>query len=370
MKNWIRNTTTFFLIFTMNSLLSLEIDEKLTTRFLKVSRTKKTVLINRGLEDGLVVGDHAKFFLTTGVIARGMVVKASPTRSIWSIYRIVDDNKVFPEKVVNIKITTPLTTTDDPSKSLYDNSFSEMKAGTEVITYTGDEAPAKVRGSDLSVNEKQELESLGTVDMDAFPITNRYGMSPEKTLEGYGLVHFNGLSSSISEGESGTFVGSDANIDFSIGLEKYFNKPKSFLNKVSFLGLIHTSSNSVTSSQGTLIKSSIFEYGLGVHIHYISPVLSYGRLIGFSGISLGVGSASDTIEVLSNSTTQSGNVLDGSASFISFATGIKYYTRTGFGVRVMLDFYRRSESYIFDDETNFTKIVSGPRLLVGMGYRF
>ena len=39
---------------------ALEIDEKLTLRVLSVSESKKTFLINRGLEDGLVVDDYYK----------------------------------------------------------------------------------------------------------------------------------------------------------------------------------------------------------------------------------------------------------------------------------------------------------------------
>lgn len=362
------NILTILFTFMVTSAYGLEIDEKLTTRFIKVSRTKKTVLLNRGLEDGIVVGDHAKFFLTTGVIARGVAVKASPTRSIWSVYRIINDEKIFPDKVVNIKITKPVNISDDPSKSLYDNANETMTAGTEVMALKGD--PQRVRGEGLSNDEQQDLDSLGTVDMAAFPNVKQYGVNPDRTLEGYGLVHFNSLSSSVDEGDAGTFVGSDANIDFSLGLEKYFNRPKSFLGKVSFLALIHTSSNTITSAQGNQVQTSVTEYGVGVHFHYIAPTLSYGRLIGFSGISIGVGSASDTVEVLSNSSTQEGSTLEGSSNFLSLATGIKYYTESGLGMRAMLDFYRRTESYVFDDETNFTKVVSGPRLLLGLGYRF
>lgn len=350
---------------------ALEVDEKLTTRFLKVSRSKKTVLLNRGLEDGLVVGDHAKFFLTTGVIARGVVVKASPTRSIWSVYRIISDDKVFPDKVVNIKITKPLNLTQDPSKSLYDNANETMTAGTEVMTMRGDVGPARVRTTEgLTDGEKQDLESLGTVDMAAFPVVKQYGINADKTLEAYGLIHFNSLSSSVDQGNENTFVGNDANIDFSIGLEKYFYSPNSFLGKVSFLGLFHSSNNTITSAQGQQLKTSVTEYGVGVHFHYIAPTLSYGRLIGFSGVSIGVGSVSDSVEILSGSSTQEASPLEGSSNFLSLATGIKYYTESGFGARAMLDFYRRSESYVFDDETNFTKVVSGPRLLVGLSYRF
>ncbi len=97
---------------------ALDIDEKLTLRLLNVSGTQRTVLVNRGAEDGLVVGDHAKFFITAGVIARGVVEKVSPTRSVWSLYRIVDSNEIVKDKVLNIKISTPAKITDDPTKSL------------------------------------------------------------------------------------------------------------------------------------------------------------------------------------------------------------------------------------------------------------
>ncbi len=359
-------------IYGLSSTLALELDEKLTTRFLKISRTKKTVLLNRGLEDGIVVGDHAKFFLTTGVIARGTVVKASPTRSIWSIYRIINDNRMIPDSVVNIKITKPLNMTTDPSRSLYDNSNATMTAGTEVMTFRGDSRgrPARVRGVGLNDDDKRELDSLGTVDMAGFPVVEGPGLTPDKTLEAYGLIHFNSLSSSVDEGDAGSFIGEDANIDFSLGLEKYFNNPNSFLSKVSFFALFHNSSNSITSAQGQQTRTSVTEYGVGAHFHYIAPALSYNRLIGFAGVSLGVGSVTDTVDVLSNNSTQVSKTLDGSSSFLSLATGIKYYTRQGFGARAMIDFYRRSESYQFDDTDSFTKIVSGPRLLLGISYRF
>lgn len=354
---------------------ALEIDEKLTTRFLKVSRTKKTVLINRGLEDGLVVGDHAKFFLTTGVIARGVVVKASPTRTIWSIYRLVNDSRIIPDSVVNIKITSPTTITTDPTRSLYDNSNATMTAGTEVMTLRGDSRmppTGRVRTTEnLTDDERQELDSLGTVDMAGFPVVESPGMHNDKTLEAYGLIHFNSLSASVDEGDAGTFIGEDANIDFSLGIEKYFANQTGLLSKISFFALIHNSSNSITSAQGQTTQTSVFEYGIGAHFHYIAPALSYNRLIGFAGVSLGVGSVSDTIELLSNNSTQTANTLEGSSSFLSLATGIKYYTRNGFGARAVLDFYRRSESYQFDEgEDSFTKVVSGPRLLLGLSYRF
>ena len=55
----------------MGKTLALELDEKLTTRLLKVSKSKKTILLNRGLEDGLVVGDHASHYRYGGTGSGG-----------------------------------------------------------------------------------------------------------------------------------------------------------------------------------------------------------------------------------------------------------------------------------------------------------
>ena len=162
---------------------ALEIDEKLTARFLKVSGSRKTVLLNRGLEDGLVAGDHAKFFVTTGVIARGTVVKASPTRTIWSLYRIVDGTKVFTNKVVNIKISKPVKTTEDPSKALKPDFVPQ---GVEVIA--GDQNIVnESEMNELSQNEQVDLNDFkeGTIaDYDM-----QRSFLDYRSLEVFGLIH-------------------------------------------------------------------------------------------------------------------------------------------------------------------------------------
>ena len=95
---------------------SLEIDEKLTFRILKLSHSTDTVLTNRGIEDGVAVGDHAKWFITVGVVARAVVIKASPTRSVWSVYKKIDKSYIKEDMVLNLKITPPVKLTTDPSK--------------------------------------------------------------------------------------------------------------------------------------------------------------------------------------------------------------------------------------------------------------
>ncbi len=100
------------------SLCALEIDEKLTLRIIKTSDSRKTVLINRGQEDGIVKGDHAKFYLSVGVVARGVAIKISPTRSVWSLYRLVNADYIKDEQVMKLKITAPVNITKDDSRAL------------------------------------------------------------------------------------------------------------------------------------------------------------------------------------------------------------------------------------------------------------
>lgn len=365
----------FFKILTMITAIlfsiygnALEIDEKLTTRFLKVSRSKKTVLLNRGLEDGLVVGDHAKFFLTSGVIARGEVVKASPTRSIWSIYRIVDDSGIYPDRVVNIKITSPLETTADPSKSIYDNSNSTMKAGTEVMAMRG-APPARVQTmKNLSADDRKELGAMGDLDSQVY---DHSGVDTTRTLEAFGLVQFSALSTTVDEGGTGNYNGGDSTIDFSVGLEKYFNSPNSFLGKISFFAFAHSGKYQTTSIQGSQVTSSVFEYGLGAYYHFTTTPLVYNKFIPFVGGSLGVGSVTDDVQVLTSNSTSPSNTDQGTSSFLSAAAGLKYYTHSGFGARVLIDYYQRSETYKVDTAAgNYVKTVAGPRILLGLAYRF
>lgn len=347
---------------------SLEIDEKLTTRVLRVSASKKTVLLNRGLEDGLVVGDHAKFFLTTGVIARAMVVKASPTRSIWSVYRIINAQAIYPDKIVNIKISSPMRTTGDPTKSLKAERFS---AGTDVIAIPLAEGANDLPSDhkNLSQTDREDIASLGRVHEEDGLLVESVGIDTRRTIEIWSLLHFNKLSTSITS-EDSTTAGEINAIDFSLGIEKYFDDPSGFLGKISFTAFIHSSQDKVMSVQGNEVASSTFEYGGGASWHFMAPPLSYGKAIGFATMSFGVGSSSDTVVFTANGTTTDPAVLNGSSSFFGVGVGVKYYLKGGFGARALLDYYTRKESYTSETDVEYVKSVAGPRVMMGLSYRF
>lgn len=342
---------------------ALEIDEKLTARFLKVSGSRKTVLLNRGLEDGLVAGDHAKFFITTGVIARGTVVKASPTRTIWALYRIVDGTKVFTNKVVNIKISKPVKTTEDPSKALRPDFIPQ---GVEVIA--GDQNIVnESEMNELSQNEQVDLNDFkeGTIaDYDM-----QRSFLDYRSLEVFGLIHFSSLSASVDQDSAGSYTGGDSMIDATIGFEKYFTGSSGFFKTVSFSAFFHRDVSKTTSIANQSITIGVFEYGGAFNFHFNENPKTH-QMVYFGQIGAGVGSVEDTVESISSSNAEA-NTIEGSSTFFQIGVGAKYYLNNGIGFRGILDYYVRNESYSFEDSGDeYTKSVSGPRIKLGLSFRF
>ena len=360
-------TTSWFIC---QSAFSLEIDEKLTSRFLKVSNSMRTVLINRGLEDGLVVGDHAKFFLTTGVIARGYVVKASPTRTIWSIYRLVNTDKLYKDMAVNLKISNPVEVTEDPTKSLY-ASFPQ----TSMKALRGDpmEMDNSSGNTETMSSEEKEIDSLNElreVSMD----TPRLLIDKTKSWESFGYIHFNALTSSVSDENDDTFSGKNSQVDYSIGIERYFGGFKSILRNISLFGIVHGGGNTTTSIEGETNSTSTFEYGGGLNFHFLSSPFAVSRIIPFFSGSFGIGSITTKTTIVSNNNSGvDGDELKGDTSFISVGVGAKYFTRSGFGFRALIDLYKRNEKFTFENitgDTELTRSSSGPRILLGAAYRW
>jgi len=404
------------------SAYALDIDEKLTLRFLRVSSTKKTVLVNRGGEDGLVVGDHAKFFITAGVVARGVVEKVSPTRSVWSLYRIVDPAEIVEDKVLNLKIATPAKITDDPSRSLKDEPIpggSEvMNVGDEMGVSRGDSSKEmaitdadeaelrdvsgevdskmskKVKSSamkkvkrktdelDIDEDEEEEFQSAAEeeyreVKKDAkkvlrseYRYNDDYYENPlpsfkynlrNKTWEIVGALNINSLwyeTSNTSTSASAT------GLDLSLFVEKYFYNNNNFFRDFSLYGLLHrTSLNAGTS----LDTNQYFEYGLGLNYHFYNRPYQTNQFIGFGNFAIGAGSVSTETVSTTNTAVSTDS---GSNSFFSLGAGIKYFTTKRIGVRAMLDYYSSTESRELSDQTTTDTNLSGLRFQIGASYRF
>ncbi len=387
--------------FNVGHVSALEIDEKLTLRFLKVSSSKKTVLINRGGEDGLVVGDHAKFFITAGVVARGVSEKVSPSRSVWSLYRIVDPNEITQDKVLNLKIATPVKITDDPSKSLKEEP---IPGGTETMSLEENSTSSAGDGSSeeivVSDSDKDELKGLGLEeDMSvgttkaipsklASSVSSKkakvssvieeevptYSTNTSRSWEVWGTLYVNSLSGTVESDNATANTSTAASgsvIDFSAGVEKYFLTSSSFLKNLSLTVFAHKR----TMESGDEVKSTSdwFEYGGGINYHFYNLPSATNRLIGYGSITGGVGSAT-----VKSVTTTGGTAVedsaDGTNTFFSVGVGAKYILNNGFGIRALVDYYHSSEEFEFDDGNNgtfvTTRSLAGPRVQFGLSYRF
>ena len=184
----------FFLILLPAVSFALEIDEKLTIRIIKISESKKTVLVNRGAEDGLVVGDQAKFIDQSGVVARGVVEKISPTRSVWSLYSVINPSEMVPEKVLNIKITDPLKLTGDETKEL---SEKDMTVETKTEAPKMEPSPAKV-----SPKEEKKAENVIIRNLETKQDAKGQGRSlnEKSNWELVGVFNFNSQDYSVDTG--------------------------------------------------------------------------------------------------------------------------------------------------------------------------
>lgn len=371
------------------SIHALEIDEKLTLRFLKVSNSKKTILINRGAEDGVAVGDHAKFFITSGVIARGVVEKVSPSRSIWSLYRVVDPAEITDGKVLNLKIASPVKITVDPTKSMKDE---EIPAGSDSMDMSGGDTESAT--SAVTTDEQKELDDMGIEDSEIAvktePKTKKSvpslkankelsiieeapiaSSNTSKSWEFWGTLYLNSLSGTVDNGSAGTGTSSTAKVasgvDFSVGVEKYFFNSENFLKNTSIVLFGHK--RTLESGSDIKVTSDSFEFGGGVNYHFYNSAANTRTLVGFGSINAGTGSSSNTEVVVANGASTETSV-KGTNMFYSLGVGAKYVLTNGFGVRALLDYYSSSETYDFGNDVTTTSTLSGPRVLFGVSYRF
>lgn len=339
---------------------ALSIDEKLTLRILRTSDSKKTILTNRGLEDGLVVETHAKFFLTRGVVARGVVVKASPSRSVWSIYRIVDSSALSSNTVMNIKISSALRLTEDPTQSIsISPDGPNDKIIDRVMTPASDE---QFRLTDADRDELESFELSGHSSLGGAKTTTPYG---QRNWEAFGLIYFNSLSGSSESSNMDSTEVSQSYMAFSLGIERYFYDSDSFLKNFSLFGFFH--SRSGQTGDDLILESSWTEFGGGANYHFYGDPTRADNLVGFLNVSLGVGSVS------ASTTSDSGQEdygLEGSNNFYSLGLGGKYGLSSGWGARALLDYYSSGETFGLEGGGEITRSLSGPRIQLGVSYRF
>ncbi len=336
---------------------SLEVDEKLTARIIKTSDSRKTVLINRGTEDGLVEGDHARFMVTAGIVARGVIVKISPTRSVWSVYRLVNADYIVNDSVMTLKITPPVKLTKDDTQSI-------LREDVPVRT-TPDSPPVGVPLADGA----NDLAAVGSDEEDMKALTGESAPKSlvERNMEVVGLLNISSLSSTTSAEGGAEVSGSMAQYHIGASFEYYPQNERMWYSRFSLMGNLNLIKGDAQSYNGGNAKNDYTEFGVGVNWHPTKLPSQTGEFIPFITLGMGYGQAKSSLETAAGST----NSATGTGNSFFLGAGYKFYARNGFGARIFADYYMRKESYDADETSaQFSRDLSGPRVQVGLSYRF
>lgn len=354
-----------FLMIVSVSAFALEVDEKLTVRVVKTSESRKTIMVNRGTEDGLVEGDHAKFIVTAGIVARAVCVRVSPTRSVWSVYRLVNADFIVNDSVMSLKITPAVKITKDESQALVQEDTPTRATGD--ATQLG--IPLADGAQDISTASD---ENLSQADLKALEENNTPTIIPEKNIEIFGVLNISGLTSNTkTDSGSNSYNNSQSYHHIGIGGEYYAQREREWYSKFSVEADINLMRINSQAYNGATSSNDVTEFALGVNWHPTKLPSQTMEFIPYFHAGFNVGSVKSTFKPGQENPGGDEFSATGSTSGFSAGFGYKFYTQRGFGARALLDYYMRSEKYSEDDALNtFNKTVGGPRLMVGIGYRF
>lgn len=344
------------------NVMALEIDEKLTLRIKGVSDSRKTILINRGIEDGLAVGDHAKFYVSVGVVSRGVVIKTSPTRSVWALYRLVNKDYIREDQVLKLKITPAVKITKDETRMLVkdDSRVKIAKDPRDIGIPLAEGADDLNMGASAKPNQGESFSfDVAQVDLKA------------KNREVFGMFNY----SSYTENTTGSDGVSDYSRDISnlylkIGGEWYFKDQMKWYSRLSLLAHFALERKSIMSYEGSSTAENGSEFGFGVNYHPKSMPSKVQTLIPYANFTLSLGSVNSSFSGGKTTSNSQEVSLDASTFAYSFGFGGKYYTPRGFGARFELSYLLRGDAFTEDaGGTSWTQTRSGPRVLVGLSYR-
>ena len=343
------------------STFALEIDEKLTLRIVNTSASKKTILINRGLEDGLAKGDHAKFFVSVGVVARGVAIKVSPTRSVWSVYRLVNKEYLRDEQVLKLKITPAVKITKDESQMLVrDDMGSSLSKDPRDIGI-----PLAEGADDLNaLNDNKVEANTEWVNEENISMINR-------NKELFGMIHYSSMTEESTGSSNNASYAQEINdMMFRIGGEWYFDTEEKWYTRFSFLVHFALEKKSIMSYDGNTIIEDASEFGFGSSVYLFSRPSKIHTLIPYLNYTLSLGSTNSRY-ISGDGITETDKALDASILANTFAFGLKYYTTQGLGFRIQMDYKFKGETYAADADTvSWTRTSIGPKVNFGISYRF
>ena len=361
----------FFLVLNCNA---LDMDETLTFRILKLSKTKRTLLANRGTDDGLEVNNHAKFYLTsTGVVARAVVRKVSPTRSVWAIYRLINESEINTGRVLQLKSVSAVKLSKDPTKML------DVPPASIPIDGGGTLADLE---SKVSKEERDDLKSLkeGPIDGEGRGEGHFGHLDSHLKARGDGgrtfeqkswdiFSNFSLNSLSVKEDtSSASVVTSKSEMALSFGLEKYFPSTEvTFFKRTSLFGEFEWVKNVSKDTSGGTDQGDIAKtvFSGGVNYHLFTDPFSFDKFIPFIGLGFGMGT--DQREFTNANET---SFTESNAHYF-LGAGVKFYAAFGIGLKGMVDYYVKNQNQTNSQTLALTTYQTvGFRTRLGLTYRF
>ena len=342
----------------VGQIFALEIDEKLTLRVLRTSDSRKTILVNRGSEDGVAKGDHAKFYLSTGVVARGVAIKSSPTRSVWSMYRLVNADFIRADQVMKLKATPAVKVTKDESRSLVDDDMVLVPKDPRELGIPLAKGADDLKGNELNSEEviRKYEESLNISD---------------KNWELFGRFSFDRLNSKTTTSEGGAnYSYREQSTILEFGAEYYFKNEETWYSRFSLVGAMRINRVALMSFEGTGVEESRTLFGGGVNWYFWRRPYYVHTLIPFANASFLLGSTSSNISP-GDSSSATSDTVSANTRVIILGGGVKYYTRKGYGALARLDYEMITDNFSSDSSgANWQKRTNGPRISLGFNYRF
>ncbi|MDH4467083.1 MAG: hypothetical protein QE271_03425 [Bacteriovoracaceae bacterium] len=347
----------------------LTVDNTLTIRILKSTSSKKTILINRGTDDGLDMGMHARFFNEGGTVARGILVDKKDDRSIWSIYRQVSPDLLETDQVMSIKITPEVKITNDETKSV-------LREGLDQKLLPDRLAPNRIPLDQVQGDLPTDLASSGVAESNLSDFNAKDLDLTKKSIEIYFKGFLLAQTSEATSSDGATFTGSSYAGSVSLGIEKYFTRSDSWLKRFSITPYGHFGAQKLLSYEGTQTDSQFYEAGIGLNFYFLDaphladtlhPYLSFASTYGVVQDQFSSGQRD------ANRDAASLSKVSGKTSSVSGGVGVKYFTTRGWSFSFSTEIVRRIDLFDGDPDTSnalWDRIVLGPRVSFGMGLRF
>lgn len=336
-----------------------------------MSSRKKTLLINRGIEDGLVIGDHAHFFIPEGIIARGVIIKVSPTRSVWSIYRIVNPEYLKDEEVLNLKITKPMKLSNDPTRQVWQGE----KAMT-VRAQPHQKVPLAQGASDLDEKE------LSTDDPELNELLQGQEKINPKKYEIFAGIHFSNQSGKATPDTAGgaEYSGAEQSMQILLGGEFYFIKPNHWLSYLSFGAFVSINGQKAFGQRGSQVGTSFTDLGVTLSLYpFKAKPWHVGKFIPFASFGVAARKASDSFAPGNEVTTTLGGIAgqpdsfsgSGAGTAMFFGLGLKTYLTSTWGMKVFFAYESSSVKYGADTaNVVWSRNSSGLKVITAISFRF